>query len=149
MATSGTTFIWSSKAVYEAAGFVPDELKTSSKKVSGKKASAASKPEKPKKEDTRLTTFKMYKQGMSLKEISKERDLHKRTIHGHLAHFVAKGMLPVEEFVSKSKIETITRVISETGTLNGLAAIRKACPEGISYEDIIMVIASMEQSKEC
>lgn len=137
------------KAVYEAAGFVPDELKTSSKKASGKKASAASKPEKPKKEDTRLTTFKMYKQGMSLKEISKERDLHKRTIHGHLAHFVAKGMLPVEEFVSKSKIDTITQVISETGTLNGLAAIRKACPEGISYEDIIMVIASMEQSKEC
>ena len=137
------------KAVYEAAGFVPDELKTSSKKASGKKASAASKPEKPKKEDTRLTTFKMYKQGMSLKEISKERDLHKRTIHGHLAHFVAKGMLPVEEFVPKSKIETITQVISETGTLSGLAAIRKACPEGISYEDIIMVIASMEQSKEC
>lgn len=132
------------KAVYEAAGFVPDELKTSSKKASGKKASAASKPEKPKKEDTRLTTFKMYKQGMSIKEISKERDLHKRTIHGHLAHFVAKGMLPVEEFVPKSKIETITQVISETGTLSGLAAIRKACPEGISYEDIIMVIASME-----
>jgi len=127
------------KAVYEAAGFIPKELKSSSKK-----ASAGSKPEKPKKEDTRLTTFKMYKQGMSLKEISKERDLHKRTIHGHLAHFVAKGMLPVEEFVPKSKIDTITRVISETGTLNGLAAIRKACPEGISYEDIIMVIASME-----
>ena len=132
------------KAVYEAAGFIPKELKSSSKK-----ASAGSKPEKPKKEDTRLTTFKMYKQGMSLKEISKERDLHKRTIHGHLAHFVAKGMLPVEEFVPKSKIETITQVISETGTLSGLAVIRKACPEGISYEDIIMVIASMEQSKEC
>ena len=126
------------KAVYEASGFVPEELKTSSKK------SKTPKSEKPKKEDTRLTTFKLYKQGMSVKEISKERDLHKRTIYGHLAHFVAKGMLPVEDFVPEVKCETIREVIGQTGTTKGLTAIKSACPEDISYEDIIMVIASME-----
>ena len=132
------------KAVYEASGFVPEELKTPSRKVASKKSSA--KAEKPPKEDTRVTTFKLYKQGLSVKEIAKQRDLHQRTINNHIAHYVAKGMIPVEEFVSKSKIGTITQVVSETGTLHGLAAIKKACPEGISYEEIILVLASLETS---
>lgn len=131
------------KAVYDASGLVPEELKTSSKARTGK--SRTPKPEKTKKEDTKVTTFRMYKQGMSVKEIAKERDMQKRTIYGHLAHFVAKGMLPVCDFVSDEKCGTIRKVIEETGTLKGLAVIKNACPEDISYEDIIMVIASMEQ----
>ena len=128
------------KAVYEASGFVPKELKTPSKP--SRKSSA--KPEKPKREDTRFVTFRMYKQGMSIMQIAKERDLHQRTINSHLAHFVAKGMLPVEEFVSSSKCGVIRDVIAETGTIHGLAVIKKACPDYITYEDIILVIASME-----
>ena len=128
------------KAVYEASGFVPKELKTPSKP--SRKSSA--KPEKPKREDTRFITFRMYKQGMSIKQIAKERDLHQRTINSHLAHFVAKGVLPVEEFVSSSKCGVIRDVIAETGTIHGLAVIKKACPDYITYEDIILVIASME-----
>ncbi len=128
------------KAVYEASGFVPKELKTPSKP--SRKSSA--KPEKPKREDTRFVTFRMYKQGMSIKQIAKERDLQQRTINSHLAHFVAKGMLPVEEFVSSSKCGVIRDVIAETGTIHGLAVIKKACPDYITYEDIILVIASME-----
>ena len=127
------------KAVYQASGFVPEELKTWPEKKS-----KPSKAEKPKKEDTRFVTYKLYKQGKNLKEIAKERDLHKRTVYGHLAHFVAKGMLPVTDFVSEGKCRTIRGVISETGILHGLAAIKKACPEDITYEEIIMVIASME-----
>lgn len=125
------------KAIYEASGFVPKELKTSS-------LPKKSKAEKPKKEDTRLTTFKLYKQGMTIKQIAKERDLHNRTIHSHLAHYVANGMLPVEDFVSAKNCDIIRSVISETGTLKGLAAIKQSCPDDITYEDIIMVIASME-----
>ena len=131
------------KAVYDASGFVPEELKTSLKAKASK--SKAPKPEKPKKEDTKVTTFKMYQQGMSVAKIAKERDMQKRTIYGHLAHFVAKGMLPVSDFVSSEKCDAVREVISETGTLKGLAVIKNACPEDISYEDIIMVIASMEQ----
>lgn len=128
------------KAVYQASGFVPKELRTPSKP--SRKSSV--KQEKPKREDTRFVTFRMYKQGMSIKQIAKERDLQQRTINSHLAHFVAKGMLPVEEFVSPSKCGVIRDVIAETGTIHGLAVIKKACPDYITYEDIILVIASME-----
>lgn len=134
------------KAVYDASGFVPEELKESSKTKSGKSVSkkSSAKGEKTPKEDTRFITFKLYKQGLSLKEIAKQRDLHQRTIYNHLAHFVAKGMLPVEDFVPESKCMAIRAVIEETGNMKGLAAIKSACPENISYEDIIMVIASLE-----
>lgn len=132
------------KAVYDASGFVPEELKTSSKKTAGKKAPSKVKEEKPKKEDTRITTFKLYKQGFTVKQIAKERDLHQRTIYNHLAHFVARNMLPVEDFVVPDKCETIREVVAEIGTMQGLAAIKKACPEEITYEDITLVLASME-----
>ena len=128
------------KAVYDASGFVPEELKTTSRS----KKSKASQTEKPKKEDTRLTTFKLYKQGLSIKQISKERDLHQRTIYNHLAHFVARNMIPVEDFVSSSKCEKIREVVAEIGTLNGLSAIKKACPDEVTYEDITLVLASLE-----
>ena len=129
------------KAVYDASGFVPEELKTSSKKSSKK---SKVKEEKPKKEDTRVTTFKLYKQGLTIKQIAKERDLHQRTIYNHLAHFVARNMLPVEDFVSAGKCEKIREVVAELGTMQGLAAIKKACPEEITYEDITLVLASLE-----
>ncbi len=126
------------KAVYEASGFVPKELKTP------KKTKAAKQP-KGKKEDTKVTTFKLYKQGLSVEKIAKERDLHRRTIIGHLAHYVAKGMINVEELVPSGRIDSVNEAISKTGLLKGLAAVKEACPSDVTYEDITLVIASMER----
>ncbi len=128
------------KAVYEASGFVPKELKTPKK---------SSKAPKEKKEDTKVTTFKLYKQGLTIEKIAKERDYTRQTIVRHLAHYVAKGMLSVDEFVSPSHIDIITEAISTVGTTHGLAAIKEACPDGISYDEIHFVIASMEQNGCC
>ena len=126
-------------AVFEASGFVPKELKTpkSSKK-------AASKPPKEKKEDTKVTTFKLYKQGLSVKEIAKERDLNQQTIVRHLAHYVAKGMISVDELVPSSRVEAIQETVSGLGSVKSLSAIKEACPSDVTYQDIILVIASME-----
>ena len=126
-------------AVFEASGFVPKELKTpkSSKKP-------ASKPQKEKKEDTKVTTFKLYRQGLSVKEISKERDLNQQTIVRHLAHYVAKGMISVEELVPSSKVDSIQEIISGLGSVKSLSAIKEACPSDITYQDITLVIAGME-----
>lgn len=128
------------KAVYDAADIVPKSLKTP------KKASKASpvKTGKEKKEDTKVTTFKLYRQGRSIKEISKERDLTQQTVVKHLAHYVAKGMIAVDELVSDSKAETVREVIESVGTAKGLAAIKEACPSDITYQDIVLVIASLE-----
>ncbi len=126
------------KAVYEASGFVPKELKTPKKTKTPKQP-------KEKKEDTKVTTFKLYKQGLSIEKIAKERDYTRQTIVRHLAHYVAKGMLSVDEFVSSAHIDIITEAITSVGTTHGLAAIKEACPAAITYDEIHFVIASMEQ----
>ena len=127
-------------AVYEASDFVPKQLKTPKK--TGR--TSEKKPVKEKKEDTKVTTFKLYKQGHSIKEIAKERDLNQQTIVRHLAHYVAKGMLAVEEFVSQSKIDAVREAMACLGGPKGLAAIKGACPEDVTYQDIVLVIAGME-----
>lgn len=126
-------------AVFEASGFVPKELKTPK---SPKKA--ASKSPKEKKEDTKVTTFKLYRQGLSVKEIAKERDLNQQTIVRHLAHYVAKGMISVEDLVPSSKVDSIQEIISGLGSVKSLSAIKEACPSDITYQDITLVIAGME-----
>lgn len=126
-------------AVFEASGFVPKELKT--QKIPKK---SAPKPQKEKKEDTKVTTFKLYKQGHSVKEIAKERDLNQQTIVRHLAHYVAKGMISVEELVPSSKADAIQEIISGLSSAKSLSAIKEACPSDITYQDITLVIAGME-----
>lgn len=126
-------------AVFEASGFVPKELKT--RKTSRK---AADKPQKEKKEDTKVVTFKLYKQGYSVKEIAKERDLNQQTIVRHLAHFVAKGMISVDELVTPSRAEAIQEAVSGLGSVKSLSAIKEACPSDVTYQDIVLVIAGME-----
>lgn len=125
-------------AVFEASGFVPKKLKTP------KKAATVVKQAKEKKEDTKVTTFKLYKQGMSVKEIAKERDLNQQTIVRHLAHYVAKGMISVDELVPAAKSDAIRDVLSSLGTVKSLAAIKEACPSDVTYQDIVLVIASTE-----
>ncbi len=126
------------KAVYEASGFVPKEVKTPKK-------AKAKKPPKEKKEDTKITTFKLYKQGLTIEKIAKERDYTRQTIVRHLAHYVANGMLSVDEFVSQSHIDIITEAIQKVGTNHGLAAVKETCPATITYDEIHFVIASMVQ----
>ncbi len=126
------------KAVYEASGFVPKELKTPKKAKTPKE-------KKEKKEDTKVTTFKLYKQGLKIKEIAKERDYTPQTIVRHLAHYVANGMLSVDEFVSAEHADIITEAVSSVGTTHGLAAIKEACPPSITYDEIHFVIASLER----
>jgi len=128
------------RAVYEASDFVPKQLKTPKK--TGR--TSEKKPVKEKKEDTKVTTFKLYKQGHSIKEIAKERDLNQQTIVRHLAHYVAKGMLSVDEFVSQSKIDAVREAMASLGGPKGLAAIKGACPEDVTYQDLVLVITGME-----
>lgn len=126
-------------AVYAASDFVPKNLKTPKK--TGR--TSEKKPVKEKKEDTKVTTFKLYKQGHSIKEIAKERDLNQQTIVRHLAHYVAKGMLAVEEFVPEAKADAVREAVESLGSPKGLAAIKEACPEDVTYQDIVLVIAGM------
>ena len=85
-------------------------------------------------------SFGMYQKGMKPKEIARERDLKTSTIITHLAHYVAIGALPVEQLLTKSKLQTIQQAIAHIES-RSRSAIKEACPDYISYDDITVALA--------
>ena len=69
-----------------------------------------SKLNKPKKKDTVLITYDLYKSGMSIEEISIERKLSSTTIYSHIAKLFSKGKdINIFDFVSKSDVEAVRK----------------------------------------
>ena len=83
-----------------------------------------------------------------MKDIAKERDLNQQTIVRHLAHYVAKGMISVDDLVPSSRSEAIREVLDSCGGVKSLSAIKDACPSDVTYQDIVLVIASVEREDE-
>ena len=73
----------------------------------------AAKEENPKRErkekpleektPTNIITYNLFKEGKSMVEIAKERNLAIGTIEGHLSSFVANGEIDINEMVSEEK----------------------------------------------
>lgn len=102
--------------------------------------------ERGKKRKAKTPTFevsyKLYKEGKSIKEIAEIRDMVFSTIEGHLAKYVEKGELPLEEFVDSKTIEKIKKVLNSDAV--GLAEIKSKLPPQITYGEIKMVIANQK-----
>jgi PIF1-like helicase/Helix-turn-helix domain/HRDC domain/Helicase len=91
--------------------------------------------------DTRAVTYDLYKEGKSIEEISKERNLVKATIEGHLVHYVFTGEINIDELVSKQKQLQIKDAATIHGSLSHKMLIDNL-PKDISYGEIKMVLAA-------
>lgn len=70
----------------------------------------SSKVIKPKKKDTVLVTYDLYKLGKSIEEISIERKLSTTTIYSHIAKLYSKGKaINIYDFISKSDVEAVKK----------------------------------------
>jgi DNA-binding CsgD family transcriptional regulator len=98
------------------------------------------------KTDTKAESFNLYREGKSVSEIATERKLAIQTIEGHLAHYVEKGELKVEDLVSREKIVLIEPVVREY-TTESLTAIKEKLGNGVSFGEIRLVLASIEYQK--
>lgn len=73
-----------------------------------------SKIKKPKKKDTVLVTYDLYKLGKSIEEISIERKLSTTTIYSHIAKLYSKGKaINIYDFISKSDVEAVKKAKAE------------------------------------
>ena len=95
---------------------------------------------KSEKPDTKLLSFNLYKEGKDITSIAQERNLATSTIESHLAHFVGKGEININEFVTAEKQKSIRAVAAEHGSLSH-KAIFENLPEGYTYGEIRMVVA--------
>lgn len=108
----------------------------------GEKRERKPKNEKPtKKGATHLTSFELFKEGLSPQEIAERRNLALSTIEGHLTRFVASGDIPVASLVSAGKIELIEAALTKTGGY-ALGPIKQELGEAVSFGEIRWVLAA-------
>ena len=88
------------------------------------------------KESTFVTSFNLFKEGLSLIEIARKRNLKVRTIEDHLLKCYELGMdIDLSPLVHFEFEEDIKKVINVIGT-DKLRPIKEALPDDVSYFDI-------------
>jgi len=95
-----------------------------------------------KKGDTYAESFRIYKEGKSIADIAKERNLAVSTIEGHLCKFIRRGYISIHELVSPEKfilIESALKDFDGTST----TPVKEKLPNDISFGEIKMVMAGL------
>lgn len=109
---------------------------------------APTKKVKAPKQDTKLVSYEMFSNGMSIEDIVNERGLTRITIEGHLIDCLEKGMdLDLTKYVHTEYRDEILKVIHEIGT-EKLKPIKEALPEDVSYFDIKYYVAITKLNNE-
>lgn len=105
-------------------------------------------PEKRRKEKSYVETtptntisYNFFKEGKSIAEIAKERNMTIGTIDGHLSPFIANGKIKINEIVSPEKQLLINEAVKIHGS-ESLKVIKENLSEDISYGEIRMVLAA-------
>ena len=88
------------------------------------------------KGETARVSLEFYKQGKSIAEIAKERNLAFTTIEGHLSEFITTGEVEVHELISPSRLETIMAVLKEEKVLPNSGLLKSKLPNDFSYGEI-------------
>jgi uncharacterized protein YpbB len=106
---------------------------------------AVERPAAKQKKDTRLLSFNLYKEGKTVSQIAKERDMAVSTIEGHLAHFVGTGELSIDEFVPTELTAIIVENIDEDDFRMG--PVKSALGDQISWSELRYVMKHLEWKK--
>jgi RecQ family ATP-dependent DNA helicase len=90
-------------------------------------------------------TYRLYKQGLSIEEIAKERNLAEMTIEKHLADCILIGRpVKLEQFVSLVDQRLIEEAIATYGA-ERLRPLKDTLPDHITYRMIRFVVADFQQ----
>lgn len=111
------------------------------KKVKPEKTGNENELVKERKPNTKEETYKLYKQGLKLEEIAKQRGFAVTTVEGHLTPYIASGELNVDYLVSREKQNLILKALENFNKENGITPIKNSLPENISYSEIKYMVA--------
>ena len=104
-------------------------------------------PVKKVKVDTKLESFNLFKEGNTMFEIAKKRNLTEVTIANHLAYYVSLGMIPVAQFVSKEKCESIIQLSKKHDTEIS-SALKLVLGDNYTYSEIKFALATQKHLKK-
>ncbi len=100
------------------------------------------------KKDTRPTaeiSYQLFREGKGIEDIAIARNLAPTTIEGHLASYVERGEIALEELVIGEKIRQITLAAEQPH--EGLKDLKAILSDEISYGEIKMVLAHLNRGK--
>lgn len=116
-------------------------------------AAKAANPKRERKEKTgepkiatNTISFQLFKEGKSVAEIAKERNLSTSTIEGHLALYVGSGEIDINKLVPFEKQLLIKGAAKMYGSPSS-KVLKENLPEEISYGEIRLVMAAKENSQ--
>src|SRR5690606_17000049 len=96
------------------------------------------KKEKPNKADTKKVSLDMFKSGLSIFEIAKERNFVETTIQGHLAHFIPTGEIKITDLMTQETYEELKTIMQQT-TFENLTELKSKIDDKFTYNDIRLV----------
>ena len=99
-----------------------------------------------KKEDkkpTKQITFELFKSGLSVQEVAKERSLTTGTIESHLASFIPSGDVDILELIDIKRYKKLMNAIEET-KFKSLTELKEKVDKSFSFMELRMVLLSME-----
>ncbi|MEX0686569.1 MAG: DNA helicase RecQ [Balneolales bacterium] len=97
--------------------------------------------------NTKLETFRLYKEGNSPPDIAQARGLSLSTIENHLNWFIGKGEMSLDELVPADKIPAIRQAITEHGWM-ALRPLKDALGNRYSYGEIKAVVEDVKRVKD-
>lgn len=95
---------------------------------------------------TNVISFNLFKEGKSVPDIAKERNMAVSTIEGHLATFVASGEIDINKMVSQEN-QSLIKEAAKTHGRESFKTLKDNLPENITYGEIRMVMAAEKKDK--
>ena len=101
-----------------------------------------------KKGNTYKETLRLYKEGLSVEEISKQRKLASTTIYSHLVTLYEKGEeIDLHNFVSKADLSSVEKAKKELNDPPALKSYFEYFQEAIDYGTIRMALTILNKEK--
>jgi hypothetical protein len=95
------------------------------------------------KRPTREISLGLFREGKSIQEIARLRDMAPTTIEGHLSEFIATGDLSVTDLISPDLTEMISEQFQKQDTMQ-MGPVKAALGDDISWSEIRFVAKHLE-----
>lgn len=95
---------------------------------------------KPEKGASNRESFQLFRDGKSIAEIAKLRNLAMSTVESHLAMFIRTGEIDLHELVSEEKATVIMQTLDELGEISGFSPVKEKLGDNYSYGEIRAVV---------
>mgnify|MGYP000442251085 CR=1 FL=1 len=95
------------------------------------------------KDTTKQVTLKLFKEGFTISEIAKKRDLKLTTIESHLVSFIGSGDVDVREIIPLKRYQKIVKEIEEVSFKN-LTELKEKVDTNFTFMELRMVLLSLE-----